>query len=95
MRKVVEDLGWRYVNAINVETINANNKTMPKKISVKLNATKEQIQHMEQLKDGKKLYNTQGQPLPYSKLGKYLIDNFGEQLSNAIRKYKLDAKRKQ
>jgi hypothetical protein len=66
------------------------------KISVKLDATKEQIQHMEQLKNGKsKIYNAQGQPLPYSKLGKYLIDNFGEQISNAIRKYKLDTKRKQ
>jgi|LakMenE01Jun11ns_1017448.scaffolds.fasta_scaffold9160318_2 hypothetical protein len=58
------------------------------KISVKLDATKEQIQHMEQLKNGKsKLHNAQGQPLPYSKLGKYLIDNFGEQISNAIRKH--------
>ncbi len=69
---------------------------MPNKISIKLDATKEQIQHMEQLKNGKsKIYNTQGQPLPYSKLGKYLIDNFGEQISDAIRKDKLDAKRKQ
>jgi hypothetical protein len=67
-----------------------------KKISVKLDATKEQKQYMEQLKGNKsKLHNAQGQPLPYSKLGKYLIDNFGEQISNAIRKYKLDAKRKQ
>jgi hypothetical protein len=57
------------------------------KISVKLDATKEQIQHMEQLKSGKsKIYNAQGQPLPYSKLGKYLIENFGEQIANAIRK---------
>lgn len=62
---------------------------MPKKILVKLDATKEQIQHMEQLKGGKsKLHNAQGQPLPYSNLGKYLIDNFGEQISNAIRKTK-------
>ena len=68
---------------------------MVKKISVKLDATKEQLQHMEQLKDGKKLHNAQGQPLPYSKLGRYLIDNFGEQLADAIRKDKLDAKRKQ
>jgi hypothetical protein len=58
------------------------------KISVKLDVTKEQIQHMEQLKGNKsKLYNKQGLPLPYSKLGKYLIDNFGEQISNAIRKH--------
>jgi hypothetical protein len=57
------------------------------KISVKLDATKEQIQHMEQLKNGKsKIYNAQGQPLPYSKLGKYLIENFGGQIANAIRK---------
>jgi len=69
---------------------------MAKKISVKLDATKEQIEHMEQLKGNKsRIYNAQGQPLPYSKLGKYLIDNFGEQISNAIRKYKLDTKRKQ
>jgi hypothetical protein len=60
---------------------------MANKISVKLDATKEQIQYMEQLKGGKsKLYNAQGQPVPYSKLGKYLIDNFGEIISNAIRK---------
>lgn len=70
-------------------------KIMTKKISVKLDATKEQIQQMEYLKGNKsKLHNNQGQPLPYSKLGKYLIDNFGEQISDAIRKYKLDAKRK-
>jgi hypothetical protein len=61
---------------------------MANKISVKLDATKEQIQHMEQLKDGKKLHNAQGHLLPYSKLGKYLIDNFGEQIANAIRKHK-------
>lgn len=68
---------------------------MAKKIPVKLDATKEQIQHMEYLKGNKsKLHNAQGQPLPYSKLGKYLIDNFGKQISDAIRKYKLDAKRK-
>jgi hypothetical protein len=68
---------------------------MPNKISVKLDATKEQLQHMEQLKKGKStIYNAQGQPLPYSKLGRYLIENFGEQISNAIRKHKLDAKRK-
>ena len=67
-----------------------------RKISVKLDATKEQIQHMEYLKgDKSKLHNNQGQPLPYSKLGKYLIDNFGEKISNAIRKYKLDSNRKQ
>ena len=67
-----------------------------RKIQVKLNATKEQIQHMEYLKgDKSKLHNNQGQPLPYSKLGKYLIDNFGEKISNAIRKYKLDSNRKQ
>ncbi len=58
-----------------------------KKISIKLDATKEQKQYMQQLKgDKSKLYNTQGQPLPYSKFGKYLIDNFGEKISNAIRK---------
>jgi hypothetical protein len=69
---------------------------MANKISVKLNANKEQIQHMKQLKNGKStIYNAQGQPLPYSRLGKYLIENFGEQISNAIRKYKLDRKRKQ
>ena len=57
------------------------------KISVKLDATKEQIQHIEQLKNGKsKLHNDKGHLLPYSKLGKYLIDNFGEQISDAIRK---------
>ena len=68
---------------------------MTNKISVKLDATKEQIQHMEQLKGNKsKLYNAQGRPLPYNKLGKYLIDNFGECISNAIRKHKLDTKRK-
>ena len=67
---------------------------MVKKISVKLNATKEQRQQMEQLKGNKsKLHNNQGQPLPYSKLGKYLIDNFGEQISNAIRKHKKDGSR--
>lgn len=60
---------------------------MANKISVKLDATKEQIQHMKQLKgDKSKLHNAQGRPLPYSKLGKYLIDNFGEQISNVIRK---------
>jgi hypothetical protein len=60
---------------------------MSKKISVKLDATNEQKQHMEHLKGNKtKLHNSQGQPLPYSKLGKYLIDNFGEEISNAIRK---------
>ena len=60
---------------------------MANKISVKVDASKEQIQHMEQLKGNKsKLHNAQGQPLPYSKLGKYLIENFGEQISNAIRK---------
>jgi hypothetical protein len=68
---------------------------MGKKISVKLDATKEQKQRMGQLKGNKsKLHNSQGQPLPYSKLGKYLIDNFGETISNAIRKDKLDVKRK-
>jgi len=66
---------------------------MANKISVKLDATKEQIQHMEQLKGNRsKLYNAQGQPLPYSKLGKYLIDNFGEQISNAIRKHQDNGK---
>jgi hypothetical protein len=61
---------------------------MANKISVKLDATKEQRQHMEQLQgDKSKLHNTQGQPLPYGKLGKYLIDNFGETISNAIRKH--------
>ena len=60
---------------------------MEKKISVKLDATKEQIQHMKQLKGIKsKLYNAQGQPLPYRKLGKYLIDNFVKQISDEIRK---------
>ena len=60
---------------------------MVNKISVKLNPTKEQIQHMELLQGNKsKLHNSQGQPLPYSKFGKYLIDNFGEQISDAIRK---------
>jgi hypothetical protein len=60
---------------------------MAKKISVKLDVTKEQKQYMENLQgDKSKLYNFQGQPLPYGKLGKYLIDNFGEQISNAIRK---------
>ena len=60
---------------------------MAKKISVKLDATREQVQHIKQLKDSKStLYNAQGHPLPYRKLGKYLIDNFGEQISNAIRK---------
>ena len=69
---------------------------MPNKISVKLDATKEQIQHMKHIKDGKStLYNTQGQPLPYRKLGKYLIDNFGEIISNAIRIDKLNRNRKQ
>jgi hypothetical protein len=57
------------------------------KISVKLDATKEQKQEMEQLKgDKSKLHNDKGHLLPYSKLGKYLIDNFGEQISDAIRK---------
>ncbi len=61
---------------------------MVNKISVKLDATKEQKQYMELLKgDKSKLHNSQGQPLPYSKLGKSLIDNFGEQISNAIRKH--------
>ncbi len=61
---------------------------MANKISVKVDATKEQIQHMEQLKGGRsKLHNDKGHLLPYSKLGKYLIDNFGEQISNAIRKH--------
>ena len=56
-----------------------------KKIPVKVNATKEQIQHMEYLKGNKsKLHNNQGQPLPYSKLGKYLIDNFGDKISEAL-----------
>ncbi len=60
---------------------------MANKISVKLDATNEQKQHMEHLKSNKtKLHNAQGQPLPYSKLGKYLIDNFGEQISDEIRK---------
>lgn len=60
---------------------------MTNKISLKLDATNEQKQHMEHLKGNKtKLHNAQGQPLPYSKLGKYLIDNFGEQISDAIRK---------
>jgi hypothetical protein len=60
---------------------------MANKISVKLDATNEQKQHMEHLKGNKtKLHNAQGQPLPYSKLGKYLIDNFGEQISDEIRK---------
>ena len=68
---------------------------MPNKISVKLDATKEQKQYMELLKgDKSKLHNAQGHLLPYSKLGKYLIDNFGEEISDAIRKDKLDAKRK-
>ena len=60
---------------------------MANKISVKLDATKEQKQHMEQFKgDKSKLHNAQGHLLPYGKLGKYLIDNFGEQISDAIRK---------
>lgn len=60
---------------------------MGKKITVKLNATKNQIQEIGQLKGNKsKLHNSQGHLLPYSKLGKYLIDNFGEQVSDAIRK---------
>jgi len=59
---------------------------MKNKISVKLDATKEQIQHMEQLKgDKSKLHNDKGHLLPYSKLGEYLINNFGEQISDAIR----------
>ena len=60
---------------------------MPNKISVKLYANKEQIKHMEKLKNGKsKIHNAQGQPLPYGKLGKYLIENFGKQISDKIRK---------
>jgi hypothetical protein len=60
---------------------------MANKISVKLDATNEQKQEMEQLKgDKSKLHNDKGHLLPYSKLGKYLIENFGEQISNAIRK---------
>jgi len=59
---------------------------MKNKISVKLDATKEQIQHMERLKgDKSKLHNDKGHLLPYSKLGEYLINNFGEQISDAIR----------
>jgi hypothetical protein len=55
------------------------------KISVKVDASIEQIKHMKQLiKDKSKLHNDKGHLLPYSKLGKYLIDNFGEQISNAI-----------
>jgi len=61
---------------------------MANKISVKLDATKEQKQYMEQLKGNKtKLHNSQGHLLPYGKLGKYLIDNFGEEISDAIRKH--------
>jgi hypothetical protein len=61
---------------------------MANKISVKLDATNEQKRHMEHLKGNKtKLHNAQGHLLPYSKLGKYLIDNFGEQISDAIRKH--------
>jgi hypothetical protein len=60
---------------------------MAKKISVKLDVTNEQKQHMEHLKGNKtKLHNSQGHLLPYSKLGKYLIDNFGEEISDVIRK---------
>ncbi len=60
---------------------------MGKKISVKLDVTNEQKQHLEHLKGNKsKLHNTQGQPLPYSRLGKYLIDNFGGKISDSIRK---------
>ncbi len=60
---------------------------MANKISVKLDATKGQKQHMEHLKGNKtKLHNSQGHLLPYSKLGKYLIDNFGEEISDVIRK---------
>jgi hypothetical protein len=68
---------------------------MSKKISIKLDATNEQKQHMEHLKGNKtKLHNSQGHLLPYSKLGKYLIDNFGEEISDAIRKDIQDERRK-
>ncbi len=64
---------------------------MSKNITVKLDATKDQIQEMGQLKGNKsKLHNSQGHLLPYSKLGKYLIDNFGGQVSDAIRKQQDD-----
>jgi len=60
---------------------------MENKISIKLNATKEQIEEINRLKNDKsKLYNDKGLLLPYSKLGKYLIENFGEQIADAIRK---------
>jgi hypothetical protein len=60
---------------------------MAKKISVKVPATKEQIKEMIRLRgDKSRGHNSQGQPLPYSKLGGYLIENFGEQISDAIRK---------
>jgi len=60
---------------------------MAKKISVKVPATKEQIKEMIRLRgDKSRGNNNQGQPLPYSKLGGYLIENFGEQISDAIRK---------
>ncbi len=64
---------------------------MSKNITVKLDATKDQILEMGQLKGNKsKLHNSQGHLLPYSKLGKYLIDNFGGQVSDAIRKQQDD-----
>jgi len=60
---------------------------MGSKISVKVKATKDQVKEMIRLRgDKSRGHNNQGQPLPYSKLGGYLIENFGEQISDAIRK---------
>jgi len=62
-------------------------KLMAKKIIVKVPATKDQVKDMIRLRgDKSRGHNNQGQPLPYSKLGGYLIENFGEQISDAIRK---------
>ena len=60
---------------------------MANRVSVKLDATKEQIEEMRCL-IGRKFpaRDKTGKPLPYSPLGEFLINNFGEEISDAIRK---------
>lgn len=60
-------------------------------VRFKLNPTKDQLEEIKQLiGDKTKLYNSQGQPLPYGKLGKYLIDNFGDKIVDEITKQEED-----
>lgn len=74
-----------------VEQIQINNIELAEElkrkdvISIKLNATKEQIEEIKRLK-GKRFPKSR-KPKPYSPLGEYLINNFGDELVNKLIKH--------